>query len=104
LEEQIAEPFKRRREIAQAVLAKQNAVGLVPAGGAMYLMLDIRSTGMSGDVFANALLDEKLIAVMPGESFGASASGHIRVAMTVEDEAFEQALVTLCQFAAKHSG
>ena len=104
LVEQIAEPFKRRREIAQALLAKQNAVGLVPAGGAMYLMLDIRSTGMSGDVFANALLDEKLIAVMPGESFGASASGHIRVAMTVEDEAFEQALVTLCQFAAKHSG
>jgi arginine:pyruvate transaminase len=104
LEEQIAEPFKRRREIAQAVLAKQNAVGLVPAGGAMYLMLDIRSTGMSGDAFANALLDEKLIAVMPGESFGASASGHIRVAMTVEDGAFEQAMTTLCQFAAKQSG
>jgi arginine:pyruvate transaminase len=40
---------------------------------------------------------------MPGESFGASASGHIRVAMTVDDTGFEQALTRLCQFAAKHS-
>ena len=65
----------------------------------MYLMLDIRSTGFSGDDFANKLLDEEHIAVMPGESFGASAAGHIRVAMTVDDDTFTKAIKTICKFA-----
>jgi arginine:pyruvate transaminase len=98
-ESEIAAPFRRRRAIAQRLLAGQNTVGLIPAQGAMYLMLDIRATGMSGDAFANALLDECHIAVMPGESFGTAAAGHIRVAMTIDDTAFETALATLCQFA-----
>ena len=36
---------------------------------------------------------------MPGESFGSAAAGHIRVAMTIEDEAFGLALTNLCAFA-----
>lgn len=99
VEAEVGAPFQRRRAIGQAVLARYNTVGLIPAQGAMYLMLDIRATGMSGEAFANALLDEKHIAVMPGESFGASAAGHLRVAMTIEDRAFETALDTLCRFA-----
>lgn len=98
-EEEIAAPFRRRRLIAQKVLAAQNAVAMVPAQGAMYLMLDVRSTGLSGEAFANALLEAKHIAVMPGESFGAAAAGHLRVAMTVDDNSFEQALRALCTFA-----
>lgn len=46
-ETEIAAPFQRRRLLAQDILARQNAVSLVPAQGAMYLMLDVRSTGMS---------------------------------------------------------
>ncbi|MEP4979890.1 pyridoxal phosphate-dependent aminotransferase [Ascidiaceihabitans sp.] len=98
-EEGIAAPFRRRRALAKQVLAEQNTVGLVPAQGAMYLMLDVRATGLSGEGFANALLDAHHIAVMPGESFGASAAGHVRVAMTIEDTQFSDALRTLCAFA-----
>ncbi|KIN64796.1 Aspartate aminotransferase [Sulfitobacter noctilucicola] len=98
-EAEIAEPFRRRREIAHKVLSRQNAVSMVPADGAMYLMLDVRSTGMSGEDFAYALLEAHHIAVMPGESFGQAAGGHLRVAMTIEDSRFEQSLQTLCGFA-----
>jgi arginine:pyruvate transaminase len=98
-EEDIAAPFKRRRAIATEIIARQNTVGLIPAQGAMYLMLDLRATGMSGDDFANALLDAHHIAVMPGESFGLAAAGHVRVAMTIEDGAFATAIETLCSFA-----
>ncbi|MGV6803425.1 MAG: pyridoxal phosphate-dependent aminotransferase [Ruegeria sp.] len=99
LEEEVAAPFRRRRELAIQVLSKQNTVGLIPAQGAMYLMLDVRATGYSGEGFANALLDSHSIAVMPGESFGDAAAGHIRVAMTIDDERFEAALKTVCEFA-----
>lgn len=98
-EEKIAAPFRRRRDIARRVIAAQNVVRLVPASGAMYAMLDIRATGLSGDDFADALLEQEKIAVMPGESFGASAAGHVRVAMTIEDGKFEAALNRLVKFA-----
>lgn len=103
LEDKVSAPFRRRRDLAQKVLGAQNAVTAVPSQGAMYLMLDIRATGLSGEEFANALLDAHKIAVMPGESFGQAAAGHLRVAMTVEDEVFLEALETLCAFAASYT-
>ncbi|MFT6025183.1 MAG: arginine:pyruvate transaminase [Ascidiaceihabitans sp.] len=98
-ETDIAAPFLRRREIAREILGHQNTIGLIPAQGAMYLMLDIRATGLSGEDFAYALLDAHKIAVMPGESFGQAAGGHIRVAMTIDDTRFAESLTTLCTFA-----
>ena len=99
LEEEIAAPFRRRRRIALDVLKGQNVVRAIPAGGAMYIMLDIRATGLTGDAFADRLLDTHHIAVMPGESFGQAAAGHVRVAMTVDDDAFKTALTRLGGFA-----
>lgn len=103
-EAQIAAPFQRRRAIAQRVIAAQNTVSMIPAQGAMYVMLDITATGLSGDDFADQLLEAHHIAVMPGESFGTAAAGHIRVAMTIEDGAFEAALRQLCSFARLKAG
>ncbi len=99
LEAQIAEPFRHRRDLVLSVLARQNTVTAIPSQGAMYLMLDVRATGLTGNEFANALLAAHKIAVMPGESFGHSASGHLRLALTVEDTRLVQAVETLCAFA-----
>ena len=99
VEEEVAAPFRRRRALTLAALAGQNVVRAVPAQGAMYVMLDIRATGMSGDEFANELLDQELIAVMPGESFGHAAAGHVRVAMTIADDRYVDALKRLISFA-----
>ena len=98
-EEEIAAPFKRRREIALNILQGIRNIPMIAPRGGMYLMLDMRKTGLSGIEFANRLLDERSIAVMPGESFGASAAGHIRVAMTIADDRFGDALRGLCEFA-----
>lgn len=99
LEKAVSAPFRRRREQALKVLANQSVVTAIPSQGAMYLMLDIRATGLSGEAFANKLLDAERIAVMPGESFGLAAAGHLRVALTLEDARLEEALHRLCQFA-----
>ncbi|MBV2361336.1 pyridoxal phosphate-dependent aminotransferase [Thalassococcus sp. CAU 1522] len=100
-EARIAEPFRRRRDAVLDVIARQQIVRAIPSSGAMYLMLDIRATGLSGQDFALHLLDSHRIAVMPGESFGRSAAGHLRVALTVADDRLVQAVETLCAFAAK---
>ncbi len=99
LEAEIAAPFRRRRAIAQRVLAGQDRLRAVPSSGAMYIMLDIRATGLSGKAFANRLLDATGIAVMPGESFGTAAAGHVRVALSVADASLEDALRRIVDFA-----
>jgi len=40
---------------------------------------------------------------MPGESFGRAAAGHVRVALTVADDRFEDALRRLLDFAAEQA-
>ena len=101
LERKVAAPFARRRKLALDILAKQQLVGFVPPSGAMYMMLDIRSTGLGSVEFASRLLETEKIAVMPGDSFGSAGAGHIRIAMTVMDEIFEDALTRVLRFAEK---
>jgi arginine:pyruvate transaminase len=62
----------------------------LPEGG-MFLMLDVRRTGLSGEDFARRLLDEEDVVTMPGESFGARGAGHLRVALTVDEETMAEA-------------
>ena len=100
LEAQIAAPFRRRHAQATALLTGRG-IGLAPSTASMYLMADIRPTGLSGDEFAARLLEDHLIAVMPGESFGQAAAGHLRIALTVADEALMSALDTLATLYAK---
>ncbi len=99
LEQEIGAPFERRRKIVLDALSGQNLVKSAPISGAMYALLDVRATGLSGEDFANGLLDAHKIAVMPGESFGQAAAGHVRVAMTIDDERFAAALNVLVRYA-----
>jgi len=100
MEQEIAAPFARRRAIALDILNRQNTIRALPPQGAMYMMLDIRATGQSGEEFAQSLLERHMIAVMPGESFGQAPAGHIRVALTVDDAKFTEAFQTLVDHAA----
>ncbi len=94
-EDRISAPFRRRRDIAARVLGQRRGLRLHRPEAAMYVMVDIRATGLSGAAFANRLLDEHAIAVMPGESFGVATAGHLRIALTVEDAQLEAALTVL---------
>ncbi len=102
-ERNVAAPFRRRRDFLLGRLAGQQVLCAVPPEGAMYVMVDVRGTGMTGTAFAEALLEEMQVAVMPGESFGAAAAGHVRVALTLPDEKFETAIDQLFAFAAQRA-
>ncbi len=91
-EAEVAAPFSRRRDLVLRLVGEQDTVRAIPADGAMFVMLDIRATGLSGEAFADRLLDTHRVAVMPGESFGHAAAGHVRVALTVADERLADAL------------
>ncbi|MEQ9037107.1 MAG: pyridoxal phosphate-dependent aminotransferase [Silicimonas sp.] len=93
-EDRIGAPFRRRHKAVKEALARRG-LPVVPSAAAMYLMVDIRATGLSGEAFAHRLLDGHSIAVMPGESFGQAAAGHVRVALTIDDDRLLAAIETL---------
>jgi aspartate/methionine/tyrosine aminotransferase len=52
----------------------------MPTAG-MYLFADVRGTGLDGKEFAGQLLDATGVAVTPGEGFGPSGAGHVRITL-----------------------
>ncbi len=99
IERAIAERYRRRAEAALEAVANAPGIRALPPQGGMYLMLDVRATGLSGADFARGLLEAERIAVMPGASFGRAAAGHVRVALTVPEAALRDALARLAAFA-----
>jgi len=83
--------FRERAQAMVATLAGSDAVGVHMPEGGMFVMADIRPTGLSGLEFAWRLLDECGVVVMPGESFGSRGAGHLRLALTVEADVMSEA-------------
>lgn len=63
----------------------------LPPEAGMFIVVDVSATGMSGEAFAWALLEEEQVAVMPGSSFGAGAGDFIRLSLTVPEEKIDEA-------------
>ena len=83
--------FRQRAEaLVSAFSGSTSATARMPEGG-MFVMVDVRATGTSGEDFAWRLLDEEAVVVMPGESFGPGGAGHIRLALTVDAEVMAEA-------------
>jgi arginine:pyruvate transaminase len=89
--ENLSAAFKdRAQQLVGAFEGSTAAKARMPEGG-MFIMVDIRETGMSGDDFAWMLLNDHDIVVMPGESFGTGGAGHIRLALTNDVEILREA-------------
>ncbi len=97
---EIADIYAQRRAKFLSTVRGINAITVRGSEGGMYLMLDIRRVAESGQDFAWALLDEEKLAVLPGESFGHAASGHIRISLCQTDELLEEAATRLKRFVA----
>ncbi len=102
---EIGEPFvaemrteyDRRRRMVVSALDQMGLECVVPKG-ALYAFPSVRSTGLSGDEFAERLLHEKQVAVVPGSSFGAGGDDHIRIAYCKSYEHIEIALERMFAF------
>lgn len=76
--------YRARRDTVCQALAESTAVTAIRPPAGMFLMVDIRATGLSSQAFANRLLDEENISVLSGEAFGPSAAGFVRLSLTVD--------------------
>lgn len=72
--------------------------------GAFYIFPCIRSTGMTSEEFCEALLQEEKVAVVPGNAFGDSGEGFVRVSYAYSLKHLQEALRRMERFVKRHKG
>ncbi len=77
--------YRRRAQVLADRLADLPGVRAMPPDAGMFMMLDLRATGQSGDSFARRLLDRENVSVLPGEVFGTQGAGFVRISLTLSD-------------------
>ena len=66
--------------------------------GAFYVFPSIKKFGMTSDEFANRLLFEQKLAVVPGTAFGASGEGFVRISYAYSVEKLKAGLERIENF------
>jgi aminotransferase len=95
----VAEYDRRRR----LIVAGLNELGLptFEPRGAFYAFPAISATGMDDETFAEQLLQEERVAVVPGSAFGADGN-HVRCSYATAYERIEEALERIRRFMRRH--
>ena len=100
VQEMVASYGERRRFLVDGL----NEIGLdcFEPKGAFYAFPSVQRTGMGEFEFADKLLNEERVAVIPGSGFGAGGEGHVRCAYPVEMPKLEIALERMYRFLRRH--
>ena len=95
--DRMRDEYNMRRRL---VVKSFNDMGLTcfEPRGAFYAFPCIKSTGMSSQDFCTKLLEQKHVAIIPGDAFGASGEGYARVSYAYSVEHLKEALKRIKEF------
>lgn len=98
--EMVADYDRRRRVMVKGL----NAIGLscFEPKGAFYAFPSVRVTGLSSQDFAEELLIEERVAVVPGSAFGESGEGYVRCCYATALDDIREALRRMRRFVQRH--
>jgi len=96
----VAEYDRRRRLIVNGL----NSIGLTcfEPRGAFYAFPSVAITGLSDEEFAEKLLQEEKVAVVPGSVFGEQGRGYVRACYANSYENIERALEAMGRFVQRY--
>lgn len=100
--EKMKEQYNIRRKF---LVSSLNEIGLTcfEPEGAFYVFPSIKSTGLSGEAFAEKLLKSQRVAVVPGGAFGASGSDFVRISYAYSLKQLQEALQKISAFVQENS-
>jgi len=98
-DEMIADYDRRRRIFVKGLC--EIGLDCPEPGGAFYAFPSISSTGLTSQEFAEQLLYDEHVAVVPGDVFGASGEGYVRCCYATALSELEEALVRIDRFLGK---
>ncbi|GAV25248.1 aromatic amino acid aminotransferase [Carboxydothermus islandicus] len=96
----MVEEYNYRRRILVEAFSEMG-LRLFEPKGAFYAFPDISATGLSSEEFAEKLLFEEKVAVVPGSAFGPSGEGFIRISYATARKDLIEALKRIKRFVRK---
>jgi aminotransferase len=98
--EKMVQEYNRRRRL---MVKRLNEIGLpcFEPKGAFYAFPSIKATGMNSEEFAEKLLSEEKVAVIPGTAFGPYGEGFVRCCYATSLSSIEEALRRMDRFIRK---
>ncbi len=99
--QEMVDEYDRRRKL---IVNGFNRLGLPTFEplGAFYAFPNISVTGMDDETFAQKLLEEERVAVVPGSAFGLGGEGYVRCSYATAYEKIEEALRRMENFMHRH--
>jgi len=91
-----------RRRLVMVKGLRQIGLSCFEPKGAFYAFPSIRSTGMNSEEFAEKLLVEEKVAVVPGNAFGECGEGYVRCCYATSLHDIEEALDRIKRFVNRH--
>lgn len=95
--EEMKEEYAARKRLVVASL-KEMGIKCFEPRGAFYVFADVSVFGMDGEEFANKLLSERSVAVVPGDAFGSFGKNYVRISYAYSISDLEKALKRIKQF------
>jgi arginine:pyruvate transaminase len=94
---------RRARLMVDALASAPGVRARMPEGG-MFVLVDVRESGLDGEAFADRLLDEEAVSVLPVDAFGPSGRGHVRIGLTAADDVLFEAARRIARLARRLVG
>ncbi|MBI1383936.1 MAG: aminotransferase class I/II-fold pyridoxal phosphate-dependent enzyme [Rhizobiales bacterium] len=95
---EMRDAYRRRRDLVLETLAGLNRVRPLRPMSGVFMLVDVRGTGLSGDEYAWRLLDATGVAVTPADHFSPVTHGFVRVSLCTPDAELAEACRRMAAF------
>ena len=90
--------FTARRDLLYEGLNDLPHIRCLKPEATFYMLLNISATGLTSLVFAQKLLQEARVAVVPGVAYGKSCDKYVRMAFTLNEDRIKEGIRRIRHF------
>ena len=84
--------YEKRRDLIVNGINSITGLDCISPGGAFYVFVNIKKTGMTSESFCDYILEDSGVAILPGTSFGEFGEGFVRICYAVDQDEIKNAL------------
>ncbi len=95
---EMREIYRRRRDLLLTKLGSIAELRSLKPDAGMFLMVDVRDTGLEASEFVQQLYQYAGVSVLDATAFGASAKGFVRISYTIGESELEEACRRIGRF------
>ena len=96
--QEMRQAYKRRRDLVCDAIDEIPGLTCYRPQGGVFALLNVQETGLTANEFGQRLLDEQGVTMIPGDGFGPTAAGYLRLSLTNPDDRLAEACQRLANF------